>query len=244
MFSWSCIDVDENVKSPDESWPHRLAHSGDEAREVRGSYDHLMLEVRGVKTIYLTPNNVWVMWCMLMFLSSVAEHIFMPKTNQNAGFWPKKFKKIFRGATPGPPRRQEDTPRAPCPSRLPCFVRAHYFRRYAATAGSAAVTDICLLAVCCKATLGSILTDCGRSAVFALQFRWNVDSWRQEGAVDLWISRRRGATGILHYRVKRQSSPSWSHCSLWYRTENGLLPDLPWLGMRSDASTCTVLKVW
>jgi len=63
---------------------------------------------------------------ILMFLSSVEEHIFLPKTNQNAGFWPK----VTGGARSGPSRRERPLlpyPSAP-PLSHPMFFDPEYFQ--------------------------------------------------------------------------------------------------------------------
>jgi len=54
---------------------------------------------------------------LLMFLSSVQEHIFLPKTNQNAGCWPSICDN-FPGCYPGPLWWDRDTPYRTCPCYL------------------------------------------------------------------------------------------------------------------------------
>jgi len=55
---------------------------------------------------------------VLMFLSSVEEHIFLPKTNQTEGFWPNIFWKCYPSWTP---TAGGGTPLVPSP------VSAHAF---------------------------------------------------------------------------------------------------------------------
>jgi len=56
-----------------------------------------------------------------MFPSSVEEHIFILKTNQNAGFWRKKLDN-FQGATHGPLRRERAIPSCTLSRLSPYFL--------------------------------------------------------------------------------------------------------------------------
>ena len=76
-----------------------------------------MLDV-GVKAISLT-RNVWVMWCWYLILSSVEEHIFLPKMNQNAKFY-KKIKK-YSGVLSRTPAAGGGAHARTLPRLIPCF---------------------------------------------------------------------------------------------------------------------------
>lgn len=92
------------------------------SRGVRGG--ELTPSVRdGSHRLYLSPlNNPWL------------EHIFLRKTNQNAGFWPK-LKKI-RGCYFSDPRSGRE-PLFPHPvSSQPLYSDPQYFRRYHAVGDS------------------------------------------------------------------------------------------------------------
>ena len=58
---------------------------------------------------------------LLMFLSSVEEHIFLLKMNQNADFDQKEIQKLS-GCYPGPPRREGTPPPASSPSQPICLT--------------------------------------------------------------------------------------------------------------------------
>jgi len=73
-----------------------LFNSGGGAAAPGGTSAAPMLEL-GVKAMCLTPSNP-----LLLFLSSIEEHIFLHETHQNAGFSLKIFEKKFDGAIPDP----------------------------------------------------------------------------------------------------------------------------------------------
>ena len=72
----------------------------------------------GVKAISLT-RNVWLMWCWYLILSSVEEHIFLPKMNQNAKFY-KKIKK-YSGVLSRTPAAGGGAHARTLPRLIPCF---------------------------------------------------------------------------------------------------------------------------
>jgi len=92
--------------------------------------------VRWVSRLYIGPPNYDDMTSL--FLSSVEEHIFVPKTNQNAGFWPKTFLRYY----PRLPQREKATTSRSVPYTSEWFLTPNIFNTPPPLQGSVPICDI------------------------------------------------------------------------------------------------------